>query len=354
MTNPYKDLPDHAFWRRAVANGQEVDPAVLPAFRIQTHDKVATAGSCFAQHIARHLKKRGFNYFVAEPAHPLLSEKAASDFNYGTFTCRYGNIYTSLQLKQLLQRAYGEFSPIEAPWKLPSNQWCDPFRPQIQPNGFISIEELESDRAQHLAAVRLMLETMDVFVFTLGLTECWASREDGAVFPVCPGVSGGEFDHARYQFLNLSVAEVFDDMVWVIDRLRMINPNLKVVLTVSPVPLMATASQNQHVLSATTYSKAVLRVVAEQLALARHDVAYFPSFEIITGSFSRGAYFAEDLRSVTENGVEHVMRSFIRNFTEAKVDNKALDALVANDSYIQKMEAVVQTNCEEQALDPGD
>jgi len=43
------------------------------------------------------------------------------------------------------------------------------------------------------------------------------------------------------------------------------------------------------------------------------------SFEIITGSYTRGAYFAGDLRSVTEAGVKHVMQVFMNSFTDGVI-----------------------------------
>ncbi|HOX43094.1 MAG TPA: GSCFA domain-containing protein [Myxococcota bacterium] len=352
MTNPYKHLPDQAFWRRAVANALEVDPVIASPLQITPADKVATAGSCFAQHIARHLKQSGFNYFVTEPAHELMSEKLAIAFNYGTFSARYGNIYTSAQLRQLICRAFNEFVPIEGEWKDSDGHFVDPFRPQIQPGGFLSVDELRADRSQHLGAVRTMLQELDYFVFTLGLTECWLSTEDGAVFPLCPGVAGGSFDAKRYVFKNLSVTEITNDMLWVIDRLRSLNPKARTILTVSPVPLVATAVPGKHVLVSTTYSKAVLRVAAEEIIARRPDVAYFPSYEVITGAFSRGKYFAEDLRSVTEEGISHVMRIFFRHFTSGTAVLPQPSTKPAAPSYLQQMMHAVEVNCEEEALDP--
>ena len=80
-------------------------------------DAVATAGSCFAQHIARHLSMRGLQHFVAEPAHPFLRPDLAAEYNYGTFSCRYGNVYPTRQLVQLIDRAYDRFSPAEDVWE---------------------------------------------------------------------------------------------------------------------------------------------------------------------------------------------------------------------------------------------
>ena len=74
--NPYRSLPDRAFWRRAVASvpRAQVDPVGLFDVRIDHETKVATAGSCFAQHIARHLQRSGFRHYVAEPGHPLYGQ----------------------------------------------------------------------------------------------------------------------------------------------------------------------------------------------------------------------------------------------------------------------------------------
>lgn len=316
---PYRDLPESAFWSRAVARvpADQVAPLDGFSFRIVPSDKVATAGSCFAQHIARHLAQGGYNYYIAEQPHPALGQALARDLGYGTFSARYANIYTSRQLLQLVQRAEGQFVPMTDVWEAPDGRgFVDPFRPAIQPDGYASAEEVRTDRERHLAAVRRMLREMDVFVFTLGLTETWADRRDGAVFPLCPGVAGGRFDPAIHGFLNLSVDDVRNDLDQAIRLLRAIRPDLRIILTVSPVPLKATASDD-HVLAATTYSKSVLRVAAHDIAAAHENVGYFPSYEIITGNFNRGAYYAEDLREVRPEGVGHVMGAFFAHVVEA-------------------------------------
>ena len=67
MTSPYSNLPTRSFWRPAVANRHIADfdeVAAGPFFRAD--DRIATAGSCFAQHLSRHLQRSGLTYFVAE------------------------------------------------------------------------------------------------------------------------------------------------------------------------------------------------------------------------------------------------------------------------------------------------
>lgn len=362
VDHPYKAGAEFNFWRRAVADRDPrmVDPVGHFPFKIEPQTKVATAGSCFAQHIARYLRKSGYNYYVTEPGHPILPEQIREQNNYGLFSARYGNIYTSRQLVQLADRAYDRFHPLEDVWQEADDVFLDPFRPSAQPGGFISELEMRLDRKQHLAAVRRMLETLDVFVFTLGLTECWVSTVDGAVFPICPGVEGGQFDPTKFQFFNLSVDDVVLDMTQFLMTLARVNPNARVVLTVSPVPLAATARQDQHVLTATTYSKSVLRVAADMLATRFDHVAYFPSYEIITGAFSRGAYYAADLRNVLENGVAHVMELFMKHATLPD-DLQSEGAVVASERVaspethagksMSLAEELVNVECEEAALD---
>lgn len=359
--HPYKSAPAHNFWRRSLADCApgDVDPVVDFPFRIEPATRVATAGSCFAQHIARYLANSGYNYYVTEPGHPILPESVRKKNNYGLFSARYGNIYTARQLLQLVERAYGRFTPAESVWEQASDVFLDPFRPSAQPGGFISPTELELDRAQHLAAVRQMLETLDVFVFTLGLTECWISREDGAAFPICPGVEGGTYDPARHAFYNQTFEDVVSDMTQFLMLLARLNPAAQVILTVSPVPLAATARRDQHVLTATTYSKSVLRVAAETLASRFPQVAYFPSYEIITGSFNRGSYFAPDLRNVVEDGVAHVMGLFMKHATgpegaagpDAVRASPAPAAPPADDTYHGLARKIVEVECDEAALD---
>lgn len=305
---PYHDQPDTAFWSRSVARPQlqEVNPVSVPSFSVYPHTRVATAGSCFAQHISRYLGSIGVSPYVTEKSHPLVAE-VANDFQYGLYTARYGNIYTSRQLVQLFERAYGRLAPKTNIW-IEKNSFSDPFRPGI-PGGFATELELKLDREKHFAAVREMFQNLDIFVFTLGLTETWATREDGCVYPSCPGAIAGSFEADKHYFVNLSVKDVANEMAQFISYLRGVNRDAKIILTVSPVPLIATAT-SAHVLPATIYSKSVLRVAAQQLTSEFDCVEYFPSYEIITGPQTKGAYFSEDLRTVTAEGVRRVMSLF--------------------------------------------
>jgi hypothetical protein len=342
--NPYAGLPEQSFWRKAVAgvSAAQLDPVGTAAFTLDRSARVATAGSCFAQHISRRLVRAGFNFLVAEPAPQGVPAGAR---NYGVYSARYGNLYTTRQLLQLFDRAYGSFTPAEQPWKRPDGRWADPFRPEIEPGGFASVAALEADRAAHLAATRGMFESLDVLVFTLGLTESWRSRVDGAVFPLAPGVAAGTLDATRHEFVNFSAAEVAADLRAFVERLAGVNPRARLILTVSPVPLAATYTP-QHVLTATTYSKSALRVAAAELAASEPRCAYFPSYEIITGAYNRGSYYSPDQRNVNSAGVDHVMRLFLGHYAPTAAIAAPLDA-----ELLAEAQRTIRIVCEEDLLD---
>lgn len=351
MSNHYSGLPDIAFWRRSMSGRSptEVDPVTTPRFVIGRLDQVATAGSCFAQHISRTLVNLKFAYLVTEKAPPGRT----SDEGYGVFPARFGNVYTVRQLLQLLRRAYGIFEPVDAMWQREDECWIDPFRPRIQKAGFATPEDLLANRELHFAAVREMFERCDVFVFTLGLTESWVCALDGAVFPIAPSVVSPFIDDSNYTFHNFTVAEVEADLLTFLDAFRSINPASRVILTVSPVALVATY-EPRHVLVSTTYSKSVLRVAAETAARSRPNVDYFPSYEIITGPHGRGLFYEEDLREVRPEAVAHVMSLFAQHYlTEQPAPSapqlRQVTALSNTDEQV-RIRAIEEVICDEEVL----
>lgn len=351
--HPYLDLPDYCFWKQSVSDlaGDDVDPVISPATKINQEDKVATAGSCFAQHISKRLRNSGFNFYIAETPADTAADPAQK--GYEDFSARYGNIYTARQLNQLFDRAFGTFTPIDRWWPRKGGGYCDPFRPRIEPDGFPSPEDVLADQQRHLSSVRNMFETLDVFVFTLGLTECFISQLDGAAYPLAPGVAGGRFDPSKHAFVNFSVNDIVADFTSFSKKLRLVNPRSRIILTVSPVPLVATY-ERRHVLVSSTLSKSILRVAADHLEKTVPDLMYFPSYEIITGNHSEGRYFGRDRRSVKEVGVDHVMRLFMKHMTVTE-NNSSLGAPASknqNDTGIDAewVERLAEAECDEESL----
>lgn len=301
--HPYRAQPGRAFWSRSVAAGFDPLHLTAEAEYFQPDDRVVTAGSCFAANLIPYLDSSEAEYVRTERLPRVLADMD-DNLGYRTFSAAYGNIYTPRHLRQLLERAYGLFAPVEDRWYEGSDV-VDPFRPGLRYPAS-SDEEFDLLTAQHLGAVREAMEAATVLVFTLGLTEAWEAIADGAVYPACPGTVRGTFDPTRHRFVNFTVSQIRDDLIGAIGLLREHNPACRVILTVSPVPLVATAT-GDHVLSATIYSKSVLRAAAGEVVGALDGVAYFPAYEIVTGPQAPEAFFEANRRDVSLLGVRTVM-----------------------------------------------
>lgn len=319
MANPYQSLPRKAFWKQAVGERSPLDPGELyePKFRIGKSMRIVTAGSCFAQHVGRALRSSGFNVLEAEPAPRGVSASVANRFGYGLYSARYGNIYTVRQLVQMLDEAEGRFAPANPVWEK-DGRYYDAMRPNLEPEGLDSPDLVLKHRAVHLKNVELLFSSADLVVFTFGLTEAWIHRESRTVYPTAPGTICGRFDPETYSFKNYTFPEIYTDFC----RFRQImmekNPDVKFLITTSPVPLTATAG-GQHVEVATCYSKSVLRAVCGTLYEEFGNVDYFPSYEIITSANNRGVYFEANKRSVSASGVAAAMGMFTKHHDDGKM-----------------------------------
>ena len=340
--SPYRGNPSRTFWRSAVTGRtvETLDSLYSKKFEIGADDRIATAGSCFAQHIARNMRANGYSVIDTEPAPPWMGAQTAAAYGFGVYSARFGNLYYMRQLLQLAREAMQGEEPQDVIW-VKGDRFFDALRPSVEPQGHASPELVVEHRRQHIERVRAMFEQVDVFVYTLGLTEGWVSTEFGTAYPTAPGTIAGDFDPDRYAFKNFTFTEILQDFLAFRILLREVRPNVRFLLTVSPVSLAATAT-GEHVLKATVYSKSVLRAVAGELADTYDDVDYFPSYEIIAGPATDGRFFDETRRDVTAEGVAHVMSAFFAQHpkrhdatAERTVDAEDIEGVMCEDVLLE-------------------
>lgn len=350
---PYGDLPASAFWRSAIVEAECPSDVYVKKYLITKADRLMTAGSCFAQKIGAALSVSGFQVIDAEPPPKGLPRWRHGTYGYGLYSARYGNIYTTLQLLQLAREALRVKDLDVIAWKK-NDRYVDALRPSIEPYGFQSLAELRAHREHHLDRVRYCLLEMDVLIFTLGLTEAWRHRPSGRILPVAPGVITDNVQLDEYEFINFGYHDnlrYLKRFLRLVERYREKQSPLRLVLSVSPVPLTATAS-SRHVLVANTYSKAVLRAVAEELFLNNPNVDYVPSYEMVTNPRQLSRHYCGNWRSISDEGVAAAMSVFLEqhHLDRCGEDVAPLDGVRQSSGELsfEGRQAVI---CEEQLLD---
>jgi hypothetical protein len=355
--HPYRNLAAHHFWRLQVSGRRpsDIDYDAAPKFVFDlSQDCFATAGSCFAQHFGRELDRRGGRLCITETRHPLMPSEA--ELGYGLFSARYGNIYTTRQLRELVDQVFALREPIFEWAQREDGRWVDMLRPTAVSDGYSSPEEARADRVYHLDRARAAFLSATVLVFTFGLTEGWENAERGFVYPICPGTAAGEFDERIHRFKNLSYPECLEDMQYVFDVLLHANPELRVLLTVSPVMLVA-SFESRGALQSSVASKSVLRAVAEACRNDWHAVDYFPAYEIVSGPQAEGRFYDASRRDVSADGVAAVMDAFFasrfagsQGLPRAERCDEPSESRVAASG---KIEQAIAAECDELLLDPG-
>ena len=351
---PYSKLPRRAYWRTSVQRAAQAQSLVAdlwqPKFPITPQDRILTTGSCFAQHIGRALAAAGYGWHDAEPAPYGISADLATAYHYGVFSFRVGNIYTPDVLIQWLRWAQDPTIQDREVWQ-DDTGYFDPLRPQIEPDGFASEAELFAARAATFAAIRDGVKQAQVFIFTLGLTEGWVNTTSGLAYSSCPGTIAGHFDETQHAFLNLDYPAIVDGVTRIRDLLHALNPAIRILLTVSPVPLAATATPGAHVLTATVQSKSVLRAAAGTFAAAHPDVDYFPSYELVTHPALGRDMFADDRRNVPPDAVAFVMQHVFAGLGITPADSPPAPHPTAVDRAVAAAQAANDVICEEAALE---
>lgn len=309
---PYKDLPATAFWKPGVAEPQSGDVSQLwvPKFEIQRSDPIVTAGSCFAQNIGRALRNNNMNWLISEAPPKTLPRSLHAAHGYGLFSFRTGNIYSPILLHQWIKWAFDPESMSTEVWQ-DGDRFFDPFRPSVQPNGFESADAVIASRKTTAQAVRDAVTQSKVFIYTPGLTETWINTESQDVYPACPGTVCGTFDMAVHRCVNVGFQAGKEALARAFEILKNHNRDIKLLLTVSPVPITATVT-DAHVLSASTYTKSVLRALVGEFTNATPDTDYFPSYDLVSAAMLADTYFDANRRTITPQGVEKVMECFFK------------------------------------------
>jgi hypothetical protein len=275
--------------------------AYTPKFPVGMGQRYFCMGSCFARHIELHLIYRDVL---------VLSKCVKSPKE--EWSTRPNGIVNKYTTHSMLNEVRWLESPIPADKKyyVPFDSgWLDPqLASGAKP---VSLERAIERRRYLMADYFSRLSSADVVVLTLGLNEVWSDAETGLRLNVAPTLKAVREQPDRYSLEVTSVGQNLEALEELRQRLLRLRPGLKIIVTVSPVPLELSFT-GQDAVTANTRSKAVLRVAAEEFAHANPDVDYFPSYEMITAAPSGKAYLQDHVH-VTDCAVGDVVGMFLKS-----------------------------------------
>jgi GSCFA family len=282
-------------------------PKIDPKFKVRADDKFYAIGSCFARGLEKALVKRKISVESAAPEFARLKPVNKEPSGIG-FINKY-NTYSILNELCWALDPKAAF-PFESIAQVTEALWFDPHtNPTLELAGF----EETLQRRRLMQTVTQRIRDCRVVIVTLGLVEVWRDLQADVYLNHVPAPLLQKNPSQRYEFHLTNFAQNWQNLQEIHALLsRYGHPDFQIVVTVSPVPLLNTFS-TMDVVVANTYSKSLLRAVAQQWAAAHDNVDYFPSYEIVQNS-DRATTWEPDLRHVKGPGADHIMELFLKSY----------------------------------------
>ena len=153
---------------------------------------------------------------------------------------------------------------------------------------------------QRIEQGHIALKDARLLTITLGTAIVYRLRTTGEVVANCHKVPQHEFE--RKMATVDEMAHTLDEML---TALHGFNPDLKIILTVSPIRHIADG------LDTNSLSKAALRIAIHE-AMARHSdyCDYFPAYEIMLDDLRDYRFYTSDMVHPSDVAVEYIWQAF--------------------------------------------
>ena len=271
-----------------------VDTKSIKIFKNTT--KIASIGTCFARNIKDYLIKNNYQYMVLAEG-PCTKHSSA----------RFDRVFNTSCLLQELNRSKNRFKEPYL-WELSHNKkkiLLNPFRKNLC---YDNKKEFEDEIAEHQLNVKKIVNSCDILILTVGQSEIVRCKKSNFVFAQVPPAE--IYDKELHSYETLNEKQNLENLSQIVEILKK-NTNLKVILTVSPIPLRATFRKDSDSIQSNFENKFALIKVAKKIASLNFNVSYFPSFEMV---YSLRDPFLDDARHLKEKVINYVMSKFVRKY----------------------------------------
>lgn len=252
-------------------------------FELTHKDKILSIGSCFAENIGRKLEENKFQ----------------------TLLNPFGILYNPSSVAQTLERIFNNQKITETDILQHNDLWHS----RLHHTRFS-----QTDKTPFLEDINTSLDTANAslkdsnrLILTLGTAFVWEEKETGIIVANC---------HKRPQKLftrrRLSPAEIKEDLLPILRKIKKQNTDLEVIMTVSPVRHTNDGFiENQR-------SKAALILAIDAMCQEENFIHYFPAYELVQDDLRDYRFYAEDMLHPNEVAVDYVWEHFRKSLFSEK------------------------------------
>lgn len=251
--------------------------------KINYSHKILLAGSCFAENIGALLHQYAFH----------------------AITNPNGIAYNPHSIATMLQRLMQGNAYTEDDLFFYNELWSS-----WQHHGSFS----HTDKQQCLSAINTNFEAAKQYlkqgnwlIITLGSAYLYKLLSNGLAVANCHKYPNKQFDK-----ILLQPAQIVEEWQHLIQQLRKYNPQLNIVLTVSPVRYVRDGLVNN------TLSKAILLQAVHALCSTFEHVNYFPAYELVMDDLRDYRFFTDDLVHPNAQAIQYVWEKMVETAFDAE------------------------------------
>ena len=234
-------------------------------------------GSCFTENIGNYLQKHGF---------PILTNPCGILYNPASIATCIDILIVKQQLKSsdlfLANDLWNNFNFHSR------FSHSDPETALERMNGSLATASRQLQSASHL-------------FITFGTAWIYRNIDTGAIVGNCHKLPAGQFSRER-----LTVEEMTDLWIMLLQRLFEFSPNIHIVLTISPIRHMKDGSFENQI------SKSALFLLVDNLLthFATRRINYFPSYELMMDELRDYRFYAGDMLHLSETAIAFIQEKF--------------------------------------------
>ena len=249
------------------------------AVKIDIGNRVITQGSCFSQAIGHRLAQHKLDTLVNP----------------------FGVIYNPESIHQVL--AYSIFNE-----RMPDHTFVENNGVSLNFNvhseiSAVSRQELQTKLSNAIGSTHYVLKDAQWLFLTYGTAWVYERKDTGEVVANCHKLPASAFSRRL-----LSAEAVAASFASLYEAIKKYNPDIKIILTVSPV---------RHVkdtLELNSVSKAVLRVGCHDICRQHADVEYFPAYEMMMDDLRDYRFYKADMLHPTEEAEDYIWEKFMERY----------------------------------------
>ncbi|MEQ8302142.1 MAG: GSCFA domain-containing protein [Cyclobacteriaceae bacterium] len=244
-------------------------------FKLELRDKVFTIGSCFSDNLGNLLQ----------------------DHKFETLVNPFSTVYNPLSIHKALQYAIHASMPVADTFgQLNGTFFNYDFHSSFSSLTASAVEKSVQNTIQRS---HLFLRQSSVVFITYGTSWIYERTDNGDVVSNCHKVAAKNF--RKSLLTQKKIIESFEELM---KDLLEFNPNIKVILTVSPVRHL------KDTLELNAVSKSILRLACHTLSELYPQVEYFPAYEIVLDDLRDYRFYDRDLLHPSPAAIDYIWEKF--------------------------------------------